>query len=235
MAENQATLVFIPGLLSDAVVWEAAVEKLRHQMPCAVALLDTQTTITAMAEDTLAAHSGPLYVAGHSMGARVAMEMWRLAPVRVIRLALLDTGIHPFVEGEQVKRLERMKLAYSKGMRALAEDWLSAMVHPDRIADTKLMGLLSAMVERHTPEIHERQIQALMSRPDARPLLADITCPTLVLVGRQDPWAPLAQHEEMVALLPNARLVVIEDAGHFAPVERPAEVVAALERWALTG
>jgi pimeloyl-ACP methyl ester carboxylesterase len=234
MADTQATLVFVPGLLCDAVVWETAVERLGRHLPCSVAVLDTQDTITAMAKDTLAAHPGPLFVAGHSMGARVAMEMWRLAPARVTRLALLDTGVHPFVDGEQVKRLERVKLAYAQGMRALADDWLPAMVHPDRHADAALMGTLTAMIERNTPEVHERQIQALMSRPDARPLLPQIRCPTLLLVGRQDQWSPIAQHEEMLGLLPNARLVVIEHAAHFAPVERPAEVTAALESWALT-
>ncbi len=233
MSQVQATLVLVPGLLCDGLVWEAAIGELAPHLPCAVAVLDTQDTITAMAEDTLAAYPGPLYVAGHSMGARVALDMWRQAPDRVQRLALLDTGVHPFVEGEQVKRLERVKLAYKQGMRALADDWLPAMVHPSRLADATLMGALTAMVMRKSPQIHERQIRALLSRPDARPLLAGITCPTLVAAGRQDRWSPLEQHEQMVAALPDARLAVIEDAGHFAPVERPTEVTAALAQWAL--
>ncbi|MDH3714477.1 MAG: hypothetical protein OET44_11590 [Gammaproteobacteria bacterium] len=69
MAETQATLVFVPGLFCDAAVWEVAVERLGRHLPCSVAVLDTQDTITAMAEETLATHCGPLYVAGHSMGA----------------------------------------------------------------------------------------------------------------------------------------------------------------------
>src|SRR3712207_7497874 len=60
---------------------------------------------------------------------------------------------------------------------------------------------------RANPDQHRRQIRALLDRPDARPLLPAITCPTLVLVGRQDRWSPLAQHEEIAALIPNATLV----------------------------
>ncbi len=229
--EERATLVLVPGLLCDALVWEAVVAELDTAPASAVADLDRQDTLTAMAADTLAAHPGPLFVAGHSMGARVALEMWRLAPERVLRLALLDTGVHPFVEGEQVKRLARVKLAYEHGMRALADDWLPPMVHPDRHGDAALMGALTAMVERKTPQIHERQIRALLSRPDARPLLPRIHCPTLVAVGRDDRWSPVEQHEEMAAAIPGARLEVIEQAGHFSPVERPAPVAAALREW----
>ncbi|WP_028035267.1 alpha/beta fold hydrolase [Chelativorans sp. J32] len=225
------TLVLIPGLLSDGIVWRRAVESISTVLPVAVADLSTQDHITRMAEDTLSAHPGPLYLAGHSMGARVALEMVRLAPDRIERLALCDTGIHPRKEGEEARRQVLVELAYREGMKALADQWLPPMVHSARHTDRVLMSELCAMVERMSPELHERQIRALLDRPDARPSLQDIRCPTLLLVGRQDAWSPLAQHEEMQSLLPHARLEVIEDAGHFAPIERPEAVGAALENW----
>lgn len=231
MNRTEATLVFIPGLLCDDAVWAHAAGRIGQYMPVAIADLLTQDAITAMAEDTLAAHPGQLLVAGHSMGARVALEMIRLAPQRIERLALLDTGVHPRREGEEIRRRELVDLAYSQGMRALAERWLPPMVHPERHNDRELMATLRAMVERMTPQLHERQIQALLNRPDAAPLLPTIQCPTLVAVGRQDAWSPLSQHEEMQRQIANARLAVIEDAGHFAPLEQPAAVMAALEQW----
>ena len=93
------------------------------------------------------------------------------------------------------------------------------------------MEPLKAMVMRATPEQHRRQIRALLNRPDARTLLPTIRCPTLVMVGRQDRWSPLAQHEEIEALIPHAELWVIEDSGHMSPVEQPEQVSNALLRW----
>ncbi|MCC2113842.1 MAG: alpha/beta hydrolase [Hyphomicrobiales bacterium] len=229
--DTQTTLVLIPGLLCDAVVWQHAVDRFEPEMRVSVADLSSQDSITDMARDTLAANPGPLCVVGHSMGARVALEMYRLAPERIEKLALLDTGVHPRVESEVARRKYRVDLAYSQGMSALAADWLPPMVHPDRHGDAGLMGALTAMVERMTPELHERQIRALLNRPDASTMLAEITVPTLVLVGREDAWSPVDQHAEMAEILPDAQLVVIEDAGHFAPIERPEAVTAALERW----
>ncbi len=230
---TKTTVVLIPGLLCDGFVWEAVVAALHGKIPVAVADLSTQDSLTRMAADTLNAHRGDLFVAGHSMGARVALEMARLAPERVKRLALLDTGIHPLKQGEPEKRAEIVAFAHEHGMTALAKRWLPGMVHSGRTEDAGLMAQLTAMVERMDPDLHARQIHALVTRPNASEYVAGIGCPALLAVGRQDQWSPVAQHEDMLRRMPNATLTIIEDAGHFAPVEQPQAVAALLSDWAL--
>jgi pimeloyl-ACP methyl ester carboxylesterase len=224
-------VLLLPGLLCDVSVWTAQVKALARHADVAVADFSEHDSITAMARSALALRRGELVVIGHSMGARVALEMVRLAPERIARLALLDTGVHPRRAGEEVNRQALVDLAFDKGMEALADRWLPPMVHQGRAHDPALMEPLKAMVKRATPELHHRQIQALLNRPDARPLLSTIACRTLVMVGRQDRWSPLAQHEEIAAAIPHAELVVIEDSGHMTPVERPDEVTRALLGW----
>jgi pimeloyl-ACP methyl ester carboxylesterase len=70
-----------------------------------------------------------------------------------------------------------------------------------------------------------------MNRPDARPGLAGLACPALVLCGRQDAVTPLDRHEEMAALIPGARLEVVDECGHLSALEQPQAVSAALRRW----
>jgi Predicted hydrolases or acyltransferases (alpha/beta hydrolase superfamily) len=213
-------VLLIPGLLCDAYCWGPVLERTEAR----VADLSTQDNLTRMAQDQLDLYPGPLRVAGHSMGARVALEMARLAPGRVEKLALLDTGVHPLKPGERESRAEIVRFAYEQGMPALAARWLPPMVWAENQKNAALMAELTAMVLRMDPDRHARQIKALVDRPDAAAYLPDIACPVLLMVGRHDQWSPVAQHEEMLALLPDARLEVIEDAGHFAPVERPAAV-----------
>ncbi len=122
-----ANILLIPGLLCDETVWQPLLTALEGET--AVADLSTQDSLTQMAEDCLRANPGKLKVAGHSMGARVAIEMARLAPERIERLALLDTGIHPLKPGEVDRRAQIVALAHEKGMAALAETWLPPMVH----------------------------------------------------------------------------------------------------------
>jgi pimeloyl-ACP methyl ester carboxylesterase len=224
-------IVLLPGLLCDASIWACQVAALEQHAEVAVADFSSHDSLTGMANSALALRPGPLVVIGHSMGARVALEMVRLAPERVMRLALIDTGIHPRREGEEATRRILVDLAYRAGMAALADKWLPPMVHEARVDDHVLMQPLRDMVMRATPDQHERQIRALLNRPDARSLLPTIRCPTLVMVGRQDRWSPLSQHEEIAALIPYAELVVIEESGHMAPAEQPEQVTQALLRW----
>jgi pimeloyl-ACP methyl ester carboxylesterase len=224
-------VVLLPGLLCDASVWSAQVAALKPHANVAVADFSQLDRLEDMARSALALRPGPLVVIGHSMGARVALEMMRAAPERIARLALLDTGIHPVREGEEANRQILVDLAFKDGMAALADRWLQPMVHEARVHDRSLMEPLKAMVMRATPEQHQRQIRALLNRPDPRALLPTIRCPVLVMVGRQDHWSPPAQHQEIAALIPNAELVVIEDSGHMSTVEQPDQVSRALLRW----
>lgn len=226
-----SALCLLPGLLCDATVWAPQVAALADRARIHVADLWGLSAFEAMAAKVLAETEGPLAVAGHSMGARVALEMWRLAPERIERLALLSTGFHGPRPHEAEGRMGLVDLAWREGMAAVAARWLPPMLHPDRRRDPALIGPLTDMVRRATPEIFEGQQRAGLARPDAAGYLPRIACPTLVLVGREDGWSPVAQHEEMAAGVAGARLVIVEHAGHMVTVEQPAAVNAALESW----
>jgi pimeloyl-ACP methyl ester carboxylesterase len=228
---ERPTILLLPGLLCDASVWTAQVEALRPHALVLVADFSEHDSLEAMARSALAMVEGSIIAIGHSMGARVCMEMVHLAPERIVKLALIDTGVDSRREGEEAKRQVLVDLAYAEGMGALADRWLPPMVHSDRAEDRALLGPLKKMVMRATPEQHQRQIRALLNRPNLMPRLAGIACPTLVMVGRQDRWSPLAQHEEMAARITHAELVVIEDSGHMTLLEQPEQVSNALLRW----
>ena len=228
---TDATLVLIPGLVCDAASWSTIPEAFEKRMPVTITEITGPETIPAMAAHVLASTPGRLLVAGHSLGGRVALEMWRLAPERMAGIALLDTGAGPARQEETAARMRRVAIAHEHGMAALAADWLPPFVHPSRHADKPLMDMLTAMVMRRTPEIHERQIRALLTRPDATGLLPLITVPALVLTGRQDDWAPPSAHQAMADAIPGADLAIIEECGHFTIAERPDEVIRALEDW----
>lgn len=226
-----ATILLIPGLLCDETEWRPLIERLGGK--AVVADLSTQDDLTQMARDCLENWPGPLRIAAHSMGARVAMEMARLAPERMERLVLLDTGVHPLRKGEMEKREEIVRFARENGMAALAKRWLPGMVSEKSLSNPALMKTLTEMVVSKDPDLHKRQIRALVNRPDASASLAGIRCPVLLVVGELDRWSPVGQHEDMLRLLPDARLEVIPDAGHFALLEQ-AEKVARVTAGFLT-
>jgi pimeloyl-ACP methyl ester carboxylesterase len=229
-------LILVPGLLCDEAVWEHQTRELRSIADITIANHGSFDSFTAMASAIIDFAPPRFALAGHSMGGRVVLEVFRRCPQRITGIALMDTACTPRKTGfdgeqEAVQRYRLLEIARNEGMRAMGIEWSQRMVHPDRLADAKLMNSILDMIERKTPEIFAAQIKALLERPDARSLLPEIQCPALILVGREDSWSVLAHHKEMAAAIPHGRLVVIENCGHMSTMERPAEVTLALREW----
>jgi pimeloyl-ACP methyl ester carboxylesterase len=231
-------LLLLPGLLCDQAVWQRQIDALRDVAPCVCMDWGRLDSILAMAELVLRLAPERFSLAGHSMGGRIAFQVVRLAPQRVARLALFNTGADakpPGAAGEEEERKRRalLQIAQERGMRAMALHWLPPMMKAGRMADAALVEAIVSMIARKTPEIYEAQMLALLGRPNATPLLAEIACPTLLLTGREDGWSPPARHEEMAAAISDSRVVIVPDSGHMAPMEQPAAVAAAMRDWLL--
>ena len=230
-------LVLLPGLMCDQTFWAPLALDLsapESGLACQVVDYGDADTLTAMAESVLAVAPPRFVLAGHSMGGRVALEVVRLASTRVQSLVLMDTGYLPLAQGqagdvEKAGRMALIKLAEQEGVRAMAAQWVLGMVHPDRLGDSELIESILAMFARKSAQRFSRQQNALLTRPDFSPVLSSLTLPTLLLCGRQDAWATVAQHAAMHSLAPHAVLKVIEDAGHMVLMERPEACVQAIK------
>lgn len=222
--------------MCDAAVWADQAAVLGRERAVLVPDYGELDDLGAMAEHVLRlVPTGPLAVAGHSMGGRVAFEILRRVPGRVARLALLDTSYHPLPPGadgerERAGRMALLATARERGMRAMARDWAQGMLHPSRLG-TPLFEAVLDMFERRTPAQFAAQIRALLARPDATPLLGGIHCPTLILCGADDGWSPPARHEFMHLRVPGSALCLVERCGHMSTMERPEAVSAAMAEW----
>jgi pimeloyl-ACP methyl ester carboxylesterase len=233
---NALPLLLVPGLMCDHTVWDPLLPQLSSSRDCTVVDHGHANSLSHMAVQLLHDAPSKFYIAGHSMGARVALEVLRIAPERVAGVALLDTGYLPKLAGEAGeeevrKRMALLQIAQEQGVRAMAREWVQGMVHPDCLKDTELIERILVMFERKDATIFAHQLHALIHRPDASDVLLAIRVPTLLLCGRQDFWSPPSQHEAMHQLAPHACLAVVEDAGHMAPMERPEAVAAEILRW----
>lgn len=227
------TLVLLPGLLCDEALFAPQTRALKDVCHPWIADLTRDDTIGGMARRVLEeAPAGPFALAGLSMGGYVAQEILRQDPARVTRVALLDTRARIDEPDETRRRHILMKLAQSNdGFTPVTTRMLPLLIHPDRTADADLVETIRAMATRVGLQAYLRQQHAIIHRPDFRPALRAISCPTLVLCGRQDVLTPLEGHEEMARAIPGARLEIIEQCGHLATLERPEAVNAQLRRW----
>lgn len=230
-------LLLLSGLLCDDTVWASQRQDLSDIADIRALDFRGYDRIETMAAAVLREAPARFALAGHSMGARVALDVVRQAPHRVARLALLDTGIHTVRAGERAQRMQLLALARRDGMQALAAQWLPPMLHPAHAQDGPILSVLTAMVMRMDTDIFAGQIEALLHRPDPQAVLAALDVPVLVGVGSDDRWSPPAQHRQIVDQLGaahRARLEIFAGAGHMAPCEAPDAVNRALRDWLQT-
>ena len=234
---GKPTLLLAPGLMCDATSWGAVPSGLSDLADCQVVDHGSADSLAQMARQLLAQAPARFALAGHSMGGRVALEVMRIAPERVTHLGLFDTGHLPKPAGaagdEEVrKRMALLAIARERGVRAMAAEWVKGMVAPLRLGDQPLMDSILDMFERKSTDTFERQLRALIQRPDATPVLQQIQVPTLVLCGALDAWSPPVQHQAIADVIPARPAVVsIPDCGHMAMQERPEAVVQAMRQW----
>ena len=234
MAASGPPLILLPGLLCDGALWQHQSQALADIADVSVADLTSQETIGAMASQVLAAAPEQFALAGLSMGGYVALEIIRQAPERVARLALVDTNARADSPQQSADRWALIGLARSGEFKGVTRRLLPLLVHRERVNDEQLANAIFAMAERVGRDAFIRQQRAIMGRPDSRRDLGLIHCPTVVLCGRQDLLTPLAMATEMAEKIPRAVLIVIEECGHLAPLERPEAVTAALSDWLQT-
>jgi pimeloyl-ACP methyl ester carboxylesterase len=228
---TQIPLILLPGLLCDEALWSHQTRYLSEIADITVADLTGRDSVAALAAEVLAKAPPRFALAGLSMGGYVALEIVRQAPERVTKLALIDTNARSDTDEQRRRRRGLMALADRGEFRGVTPRLLPVLVHPDRTNDTELTGEVMAMAERVGRDAFLRQQKLIMDRPDRRPMLPSITCPTLVLCGRQDAISTLEMHAEMADAIPGSRLAVVEECGHLASLERPHATTAMMRDW----
>ncbi|MES2935567.1 MAG: alpha/beta fold hydrolase [Pseudomonadota bacterium] len=228
---KKPALIFLPGLLNDARLWQQQIDAVSDLADCQVGDLTQADSISALASLVLAhAPEGQFALAGLSMGGYVALEIMRQAPQRVLALALLDTSARPDTPESTAGRRDAMALA-DTDFQAVLDNLLPKLIHPSHLNDKTIVDNIMAMGLDLGKEVFQRQQTAIIGRKDSRPYLSQITCPTLVLCGREDRITPVEIHEEIVAGIATAELKVIDNAGHLSALDQAAAVSTALRGW----
>jgi len=224
-------LVLIPGLICTAELWEAQIADLADLADVTVADHTGQDSMAALARSILDAAPQRFALAGLSMGGYIALEIMRQAPERVERLALLDTNARADTPEQSKRRRDFITLAERGRFLGISPRMIQDLVHPDHAADRTIANTIVRMARETGREAFIRQQTAIINRIDSRPYLPRISCPTLVLCGREDKLSPVELHEEMARMIPGAKLRVVEHCGHLAPLEQPAETSRHLAAW----
>lgn len=225
-------LILVPGLSCNAALYAGQWPALADGRPILVAEHSLDDNLAAIARRLLDSAPERFALCGLSMGGYVTFEILRQAPERVTRLALLDTSAKPATPETNVPREQMITLAEKGAFDNVTTLLWQKLVAPARLTDEPLRLLVRQMADDVGAEGFIRQQQAIMRRPDSRPTLASLTCPTLVLVGEEDEITPVAEAREMAGIVgERGRLSIVPQCGHLSTLEAPDAVTRELLRW----
>jgi pimeloyl-ACP methyl ester carboxylesterase len=240
-APNQPLVVFIHGAGMDHSVWALqsrwfahhgfnvlAVDLPGHGRSAGPPLADVGAIADWTARLIAAAGAERAALAGHSMGALVALETAARYPNLVARMVLLNAAakmpVHPDL------------LAAANANSHVAVDMVSlwGLGAPATLGGAKAPGLwmfggTERLLEKAAPGVLHADLSACNGYEKGMAAAAKVACATTLILGERDLMTPLAGGRSLAALIENARTIVLPGAGHMSMIERPDEVLEALK------
>lgn len=170
-----------------------------------------------------AAGAGPACLVGLSVGGMIAQTLALARPDLVRALCLMDT-VSTFAEAGREAVRGRAAQVRVGGMEAIVVPTLERWFTPGFAARRPdVLDRVAKTLRAADPDVHAAMWD-MISTLDVAPRLTEIDRPTLVMVGQKDPTTPVAASEVIARGIPGARLEIIPDASHMAPLEAPEEV-----------
>lgn len=229
---SREPLVLLPGMMCDARLFQPQIEAFQPDYKILIPEFK-QSSIEQMAHSALQlSNAEKLNIAGLSMGGIVAMEMAKIAPERIARLALLDTNHLADAPGRHEIRNRQIENVKEGRLREIIIEEMKPVYLAESNRDNpKLLDLLIDMAMDCGPEMFISQSIALRDRPDQSDTLERLQGPVLVLCGEEDTLCPVARHVQIASLVKNSKLAIIPSAGHISTLENPAAVISAFSEW----
>lgn len=231
-------VVFVHGLGGTLHVWHGVIEAMAGHHHCVALDLrghgrsdgKNQFSIKGWAQDVQALIEAlelpPVTLVGHSLGTLVAQQLALLRPELVDNVVLLG-GISHFEPPTKDAYNERADKVEADGMDALVDDWLPGALSPRNAAmHPQLVGLLRELFLRNDPASYAKSCRALAKAPSLD--RSQVGQPTLLLVGDHDRSTPIAMAEQLHREIPVSLVRVIPNASHWAHLEQPDMIAAAM-------
>lgn len=226
-----------PQLVLAEQGWRVIVPQLRgfdggHHDPPAASMDDYAGDLVDLLD---ALHVERAVIGGLSMGGYVAFALLRHAPTYVGGLILADTRAPADTPEGRQGRERMLALLAEQGPAGIADEMMPKLLgETTRREQPALVERVRALILSGSNEAIAGAIRALMTRPDATPLLPPLHVPTLIVVGEEDVLTPPANSESMHQAVHGSDLVILPKAGHLSSLEQPEAFNAAVARFLST-
>ena len=225
-------LVLIPGTLCTQTLWQKQVNFLARFNTLEVEIFDItkQASIEEMSRELLASVSGDFYLAGFSLGTQVAFEIMKIAPERILKLALFSAVYGEITDTMRAGFNLAIETIQKHGLSVFLESIFQNYVPLNKADNLRIKKIYFEMAQSLGEKVALRQIKALLQN---KPFTAfeNIKCPTLLVCGSEDIRTTPEEHQKLAKSIQKSHLVIINNAGHFTLLEEPDKINTAMLEW----
>lgn len=229
---SRLPLVLLPGTLCDERLWTSVLSLMPDVSEVITPRYAGGNTMTEAVAALRRVLPARFALAGFSLGGLAALELVRQAPETVDRLALICSHAQADTPAGAEARWRQVELARRQGLESLiSEQFIPAGLTASHPAHATNARLLREMANDMQLVDFERQTQMAVTRPDQHGTLADFARPTLLLASASDALCEPGKPLSAAAAASRARLVWVEQAGHYVMLEQPGVVARQLQHW----
>ncbi|WP_347358612.1 alpha/beta hydrolase [Bdellovibrio sp.] len=223
--------VFLPGFLCDERVWSDTIARLTVPGPLVSLHFKDCKNLQDMLNLIVHLPYPRFHLVGFSMGGYVAKLFATQHPDRLQRLSLVAVNVGALSERERQWRLSMKEFLGKYKYRGMNEKELSRFLHPNSLGNPHVTQTIVDMSAGYTSEMYLNQMMATLDRKDLTAELRQLSCPILIVGGREDRVVPLKQLESLHQQIPQAKFQIIEECGHYIPLEKPDEMAQVLSHF----
>lgn len=224
------TVYFLPGMMCDRQLWEGVWQHLPadwelQYIPIETA--DDRDGMKALIGAALARRRG--HLAGFSMGGYLALEYALEHPQAFASLTMVGASCFGLPAEERERRERHIPMLEQGAYKGISRHRIAQFVHPDKVDDPAVGGVVRAMDARLGKHTLIRQIRGVSARESYLAELPSLAPPTQLVGAEDDRIINPQSLRLMEERIPDARLALLPDTGHMIPLERPAELAALLK------
>lgn len=221
---TETPIVFLPGFLCDERLWTHQLKAFMPLAPCTVVDLRHKTSVQGMVEAIQALPYPHFHLVGFSMGGYIAQAFAVQSPERLRTLVLIGSSGAVLSEKEYTGRKRMKSLLQNVAYAGLSDLELKYYLHPKAYASEEIRETVRAMAASNTSEMYLGQMNATLDRVDFKSQLQLLKVPITMVSGIQDKLAPREQVQAFHQALPHSHLHLLDECGHFVPLEKPSEL-----------
>ncbi|QDU28193.1 Arylesterase [Anatilimnocola aggregata] len=237
-------LLLVHGFPLDHTMWQGQIAALASEFRVispdlrgfgqSIAATSSKTTMREYADELAQLLDAleitePVVFCGLSMGGYVAWQFYAHHRQRLAGLIVCDSRAVADNEKAAAGRLETATKVETEGSQVVADAMLPKLFPAAAVErDADFVTATKKVMLAAPPAGVAAALRGMAERPDFTKELAKIDVPTLIICGAEDAIAPPAEMKEIAETIPGAKYVSIAGAGHMAPLEKPAEVNAAI-------